>query len=303
MDAVPWKFVDSVVELFSKKTMYQLAPEVAHPLWKAVVDLHHRNRVYDTIFLRVRESGKYLFVSGEHERPFNLQALLKNRRFARFVEISDEKRDMQVTGAKPLGIAETGKLLITAASQISGLYLLYSTKSTRVILMSLFKRVYLQTIRVLYCGQIAYDFLEHQINNSPILNCVVLGGSDWPQSSARLITNFCLRGKPGNGVAASVHLNNIYFDSSCIENILDLWKMNGKLNFFLQSRHCIISEMKWIRIFLNQVHLKYRVFKHRTEKSIAILSNDGTLMEFYTCGCDRFKQCILKTRYSDYHNF
>uniref|UniRef100_A0A1I7ZMZ8 Carn_acyltransf domain-containing protein n=1 Tax=Steinernema glaseri TaxID=37863 RepID=A0A1I7ZMZ8_9BILA len=92
MDAVPWKFVDSVVELFGKKTLEELALEVQNPLWKAVVDLHHRSRVYYTVTLCKQGDGIGHFVStvgGAAMSCYCLSEIRVNGRFARIVRIND----------------------------------------------------------------------------------------------------------------------------------------------------------------------------------------------------------------------
>uniref|UniRef100_A0A1I8AEQ5 DUF3223 domain-containing protein n=1 Tax=Steinernema glaseri TaxID=37863 RepID=A0A1I8AEQ5_9BILA len=83
MDAVPFKFVDSVVELFGKKTLDQLAREVRHPLWKDVVDLHHLNRVYYSLVFRKAKHGTMCLFFDEHDYcSVSVQTIRKNRRFA-----------------------------------------------------------------------------------------------------------------------------------------------------------------------------------------------------------------------------
>uniref|UniRef100_A0A1I8AJD0 F-box domain-containing protein n=1 Tax=Steinernema glaseri TaxID=37863 RepID=A0A1I8AJD0_9BILA len=166
MDAVPWKFVDSVVELFGKDTLEQLAREVRHPLWKDVVDLHHRNRAYYEFEFYNTEGGikcRLWKMNGGADRSISLQSLLKTRRFARIEMISDQNRTY--LGDAPLGEAPTAKLLESIApfiDQVSGSFDTFygSSDFTKLLLTSLLNGVYLRDISLYYCGRIAYDFLE-----------------------------------------------------------------------------------------------------------------------------------------------
>uniref|UniRef100_A0A1I7Z7E2 F-box domain-containing protein n=1 Tax=Steinernema glaseri TaxID=37863 RepID=A0A1I7Z7E2_9BILA len=169
MDALPWKFVDSVVELFGRKTLDELAQEVRHPLWKDVVDLHHNNRMYYIVKFRKEE------------------------------------------------------------------------------------------------GDI----------------------------------------KPGKRVRAALH-RGVHLDINYIQNLLDLWKSSGNLNFDLCSSEGIVDKdgllalmSKGRETWRHDRHQSF--FQHETEKSVAILSSQSYPISCYTCECDRSEKCLLKERYPKYH--
>uniref|UniRef100_A0A1I7ZYV9 F-box domain-containing protein n=1 Tax=Steinernema glaseri TaxID=37863 RepID=A0A1I7ZYV9_9BILA len=89
MDAVPFTFVDSVIQLFSKDTLEELARKVRNPLWKAVVDLHHRNRVYCSVHLKKTKHGiKYVFLDKNYD--VYTKMVQKSRRFLRIQGITDD---------------------------------------------------------------------------------------------------------------------------------------------------------------------------------------------------------------------
>uniref|UniRef100_A0A1I7ZDD6 PhoP regulatory network protein YrbL n=1 Tax=Steinernema glaseri TaxID=37863 RepID=A0A1I7ZDD6_9BILA len=72
-----------------------MATEVRHPLWKNVVDLHHRNRIYYKVTFRETEDDIKLVLrneKGEHLPSPIVQTIRKNRRFARIVEITVGER-------------------------------------------------------------------------------------------------------------------------------------------------------------------------------------------------------------------
>uniref|UniRef100_A0A1I7Y3X6 F-box domain-containing protein n=1 Tax=Steinernema glaseri TaxID=37863 RepID=A0A1I7Y3X6_9BILA len=328
MDAVPLKFVDSVVELFSRRTLDRLKQEVRHRCWKPVVDLHYRNRVYYNVEFWEDASGiKHIFRNitsnvntREPDLSVSVPTLLKNRRFARIVEI---KRDgesffMHWEKVKPLGEAETGRLVELAASlidQVSGSFdFLYgSPDCAKLLVTSLFKRVYLQIIRVQYCGQISYDFLEDQVNNSPFLSIVMITGKKWPLCSLELLSNFCLTGRPGKHVRVYLNSGNRNaITSNYIQKMFDLWKANGNLNFSLYFSRGVVDKEKLLAL-MNQGQVTWRsstrrawrqsFFKHETEKSLAVISDCEYLIECYTCECDRFKECLLKKKYRQHHIF
>uniref|UniRef100_A0A1I7Y3W0 7TM_GPCR_Srx domain-containing protein n=1 Tax=Steinernema glaseri TaxID=37863 RepID=A0A1I7Y3W0_9BILA len=314
MDTVPLKFVDSTVELFSKKTLDVLAPEVRHSLWKDVVDLHHRNRVYYNLLFRDRiHSAQYLFTNGNDDNV-SVQTIRKNRRFARIVNIRDLSWIPSPIAfwedVKPHGGEE--KLLKSIAPLICQVDTIlrsgFSSDITKMLLTPLFKRVYLQQVMLYYCGQIALDFLEDQIDNSPFLSHVQIEGENWPQSSLELLTNFCLKGKPGNHVKACMTCTDVTIDSSCMKSLLDHWKQRGNLNFRLQHGGLNINE-ETLQALLNQGQaiesfpMSESVFKHKSQKSIAIISPLLCFMQCYICECDRFGQCLLKKDYPQFHEF
>uniref|UniRef100_A0A1I7YGN0 FBA_2 domain-containing protein n=1 Tax=Steinernema glaseri TaxID=37863 RepID=A0A1I7YGN0_9BILA len=324
MDTVPWKFIDAVVELVGKDTLDELAREVRHPLWKNVVDLHHNNRMHYTVEFRMEEGGiKHVFKNGrEVDLSINTQTLRGKERFARIVVINDSTPDFferpYFNEVEALGEAETTNLLETISPLIdlaSGNFFSNwgSTTSTEMLLTSLFKRAYLRGIKIPYCGQIAYDFLEDQIDNSPFLAYIDLFNVEmlrrnWPQSTLDLLTKFCLKGRPGKRVSISL-CRGIHLDSSYIQYLLHLWKTNGNLQFELYSFEDIMDE-EGIRALMSKgkrprdARDKKSFFKHDTENSVAVLSSDGYLtMKCYTCECDKFEKCLLKKEYPELHNF
>uniref|UniRef100_A0A1I8AAG7 F-box domain-containing protein n=1 Tax=Steinernema glaseri TaxID=37863 RepID=A0A1I8AAG7_9BILA len=294
MDAVPWKFVDSVVDLFSKETLDRLQQEVRHRHWKPVIDLHHRNRVYHKLIFKKRQDGiKHAIVGGNGNVDLSLSrgTVIKSGRFARILEISDFtslQYDSFLDKMEPLKDAETATLLKTVAplvDQVSGRF--YSSLGcvdcTRLLLTSLFKRVYLQQITVKYCGQIAYDFLEDQINNSPFLNDVRITGNNWPQSSLSLIKKFCSKGRPGRRVNASVSCSDL-ISGSYMQHLLDLWKKSGNAHFRFNCVGGRTDEeyraaVKKYEVFEIRNDSWQTAFRHPTTKSIARVSKSKFAVE------------------------
>uniref|UniRef100_A0A1I7YPG1 DUF2851 family protein n=1 Tax=Steinernema glaseri TaxID=37863 RepID=A0A1I7YPG1_9BILA len=333
MDEVPWKFVDSVVEMFKWETLHGLAQRVRHPLWKPVVHLHHRNRATYRVEVRVTNQGvQHLFTrvtpldSGIRfsscrieESKVAFQTIREKGRFARIVELNDistnEFPPFAWREINPLSEVDTVKLqqtISTLIDRVSGsLDLVFgSTDSANMIVTSLFKKAYLQKIRIPYCGQVAYEFLEDQINNSPFLIQVDITGLHWPKSSIDQLVNFCLKGRPGKHVAAFATNTDLVIDSSTIRNLFDLWKTSGKLNFQLYCSGGIANQEAWQALqnegqLATRKHPKSpeRLFQHKTEKSVAMLSNSYCQMQCYPCNCDRFKECLLKKEYPEFHKF
>uniref|UniRef100_A0A1I7YFW9 F-box domain-containing protein n=1 Tax=Steinernema glaseri TaxID=37863 RepID=A0A1I7YFW9_9BILA len=161
---------------------------------------------------------------------------------------------------------------------------------TESIVTPLFKKVYFRSIYLHYCGQIVYDFLEDQIDNSPFLAQINLFSNNWPKSTSDLLASFCLKGRPGKRVSVFLYREKEDpIDSDYIQLLLDLWKTNGNLHFELYFTGRIVAFQSF--------------FKHETEKSVVIFSNCARRMECFTCECDQFKKCLLKERYPQYHNF
>uniref|UniRef100_A0A1I7YT88 ZZ-type domain-containing protein n=1 Tax=Steinernema glaseri TaxID=37863 RepID=A0A1I7YT88_9BILA len=325
MDAVPLKFVDSIAELFSLDTLNQLRRETRHPLWKPPVDLHYRNRVNYTIFFEKTEEGIEPVFFGDYDDEDVLKAIQENRRFARIVEVCDrtgeesEPEELEVAeianwrekniSTEDIDEAETTKLLETVApmiDQVSGKF--YPDSLGQLLLPVLFKRVYLQGTEISYCGQIAYDFLEDQIDNSPFLEEVSIAGKNWPQSSLELLKKFCSKGKPGSHVEASVYCKDVVIDASYIQGLLDIWKASGNLNFRLYYNGDIKDKEGFEQLIYQGVvtrkdrgHKVTGFFVHETEKSIARVSSSYSLMECFTCECDQFEKCHMKEKFPERH--
>uniref|UniRef100_A0A1I7Y227 FBA_2 domain-containing protein n=1 Tax=Steinernema glaseri TaxID=37863 RepID=A0A1I7Y227_9BILA len=292
-------------------------PSVRHPLWKDIVDLHHRNRVYYKVDFRMEEGGiKHVFVNGfDVDLSINMRTIRKKGRFARIVTVSDVTSYGHLSyfdGVELLGEAETTKLLETAAPLIDPASASFSsiwgsTDCTKLLLTALFKRVYLKRISVKYCGQIAYDFLEDQINNSLFLNYVNISGRNWPKATFDLLTDF-LKERPGKRVRIFFD-RRIHLDSNYIQRLLDLWKTNGTLHFELHSFENILDKEELLAL-MNKGKLsrdarndEMRFFQHDTENSLAVLSSQGYLLRCYTCECDKFEKCQLKKEHPEFHNF
>uniref|UniRef100_A0A1I7YFN4 F-box domain-containing protein n=1 Tax=Steinernema glaseri TaxID=37863 RepID=A0A1I7YFN4_9BILA len=310
MDTVPHKFVDSVVELLGRDTLDELAREVRHSLWKDVVDLHHRNRVYYKVQFQSYEDGTKRASITWNAYRFSMRTILKNRRFARINIIRDFTGACKFDKIEKLSEAVTEQLLETIIPLIdrssgdfcSGAF--GSPECTKLVLTSLLKRVCLQKIILRYYGPITYDFLEDQINNSPFLIDVQL--YNWPLSSLDLINKFCLKGRPGKLVYVDLNFGGkTIIDSNYIQNLLDLWKANGNLHFQLSFTGGIVDK-EGLRALMNKGQLMnkssiWSFFKHETKKSIARVSNNG--IECFTCECDKFMKCRLKECYPHHHDF
>uniref|UniRef100_A0A1I8A116 C2H2-type domain-containing protein n=1 Tax=Steinernema glaseri TaxID=37863 RepID=A0A1I8A116_9BILA len=302
MNAVSLKFVDSVVELFSKTTLDLLAPNVAHPHWKPAVDLHHRIQ--------------YAFVEDNHETgaTIDTRTIRENGRFARIVEVCDRTYDFsanfQWKHYEQLQQGEAPKLMGTVApliDQVSAKFYSRSHGFMTMLLSSLLNRVYLNRINIIYCGQITHDFLEDQIDNSPFLNYVEVMGCNWPQCSLSLIKKFCLKERPGKHVTVDLSCKDVVIDTSDIQELLDHWKATGNLNFRLYY-HSNINDEEGFQALVSRGETREKnpnefrsFFLHETEKSIARVSNHNNIVECFTCECDRFEKCHLKEELPEYH--
>uniref|UniRef100_A0A1I7YZK8 FBA_2 domain-containing protein n=1 Tax=Steinernema glaseri TaxID=37863 RepID=A0A1I7YZK8_9BILA len=317
MDAVPYKFVDSVVELFhGEKTLDPLAREVVHPLWKAAVDVHHRNREYYYINVEVTEGGAYLVAQEKWSDTYsNLESIRRNRRFARIMRMDDALYDEwpSFANVKPLEEAEVMKQLKAVVPQFEQGFCLFSPSDPadvqKIIVPSLFNRVSLGTIYLAYHGQITLDFLEDQINNSPYLETVELYGNKWSKSVLPLVESFCLKGRPGKRVDLWITgVTEQLLDINFTQKLFDHWKANGNLRF------CIIfsegtfdsneRQILWDRgqVVETKPGEFQSIFKHETEKSIAAFGK-RSFLDFISCECGLSEYCLLKDEYPDFHNF
>uniref|UniRef100_A0A1I8A032 FBA_2 domain-containing protein n=1 Tax=Steinernema glaseri TaxID=37863 RepID=A0A1I8A032_9BILA len=241
MDAVPYKFVDSVVELFDgKKTLDPLANEVRHRLWKKVVDFHHRNRVYYFVYVqifRTKDSGTHIVAfNGGTEIYSDLKPIQKNRRFARIVAIYDptdfdfEDDYLKWKHSQILGDVDAAKKLSSIAPQFEQSSH-FIGQSADIILSSLsssiFGKIWLQ-----YNGQTSLIFLEKQIANSPFLDMITLYEGK----------QFCLKGRPGRHVSLEIRdAMETKIDTNFIQRFFEHWKEKGTLNFTLDCGYATVD--------------------------------------------------------------
>uniref|UniRef100_A0A1I7Y395 FBA_2 domain-containing protein n=1 Tax=Steinernema glaseri TaxID=37863 RepID=A0A1I7Y395_9BILA len=309
MDEVTFKFVDSVVELFGKETLDRLAQEMYQPLWKAAVDLHHRNRVYYRVVLRMTNQGiKHVFLD-ENYRPdssVDLNIIRKNRRFIRIQWIKDYSDGsywmllIRWENVQPSGEPEIAKLLGSLAPQIDPSFsfnLIHNSPGCQCVLLpSLTNRVHLRSIDLSYYGPISHDFLKDQINNSPFLEKVTLAGK-WPESVHPLLATFCLKEGPRRPVEVELWIEtNLEIDINYLRTFFDAWKANGTLQCKLTVKGKLLpyEELQALKamglvVLVDPAWNKSTIaLKHDEKKSFAICTQaflDFSL-SFYSCECD-----------------
>uniref|UniRef100_A0A1I7Z7D5 F-box domain-containing protein n=1 Tax=Steinernema glaseri TaxID=37863 RepID=A0A1I7Z7D5_9BILA len=305
MDAVPWKFVDSVVELLGKDTLDRLARETRQPLWRAAVDLHHCNRVYYRVALQMTNQGiKHAFLDINYRRDssVDLNIIRKNRRFIRILWIKDDTSRISWMfvqflwyDIRPSGEPEIAKLMESLAQQIdpsSWFNLIHSSPGCqRVLLTSLINKAQFGSINLSYYGQISHDFLEDQINNSPFLERVLLTGK-WPQSVLPLLATFCLKEEHRRPLCEET---NLKIDINYLRTFFDAWKANGRLQCSFRVRdNSLHAEERRALKAMGRVEFDESerdestiTFKHEEKKS---------------CECDLPKDCRLLFSYPKLHN-
>uniref|UniRef100_A0A1I7ZF34 FBA_1 domain-containing protein n=1 Tax=Steinernema glaseri TaxID=37863 RepID=A0A1I7ZF34_9BILA len=321
MDAVPLKFVDSVVELFDgRSTLDLLEQEVAHPLWKSAVDVHHRNRVCCELYVQVTDGGiKLVFENGRDHG--DLESIQKNRRFARITAIMAQYQHNNWPSWEDvplMGEAEAIKKLKSVASQFEPRSCFMSTNpppdGQAIMISSLLNKASFKSISTSYHGQVSLDFLASQVYNSPWLTSVCLE-YDWPKSVLPIVETFCLKGRPGRIVNMSMlWYTSLLFDSRFLETLFDYWRAKGNLHlFFWFSGIAVKNEgHPTLSPLFNQGQIEVdnsgkviSVFKHGTEKSIFCFDIRPSLcyLKFYTCECDISEDCRLKSCHPQHHNY
>uniref|UniRef100_A0A1I7ZDM1 FTH domain-containing protein n=1 Tax=Steinernema glaseri TaxID=37863 RepID=A0A1I7ZDM1_9BILA len=319
MDTVPRKFVDSVVELFDgEETLDPLAEEVTHPLWKAVVDFHQRNRVYYDIYIRETENSLQLAAQKYGTEIYeDFELIRKNRRFARILQIdyeTDEGSESRWKNVKSLEEVDLAKRLESVAPQFQQNSSLFTSDldCQKTILSSL-SSLFFGEIWLHYNGQTSFTFLEKQITHSSFLELINLheGDDRWPMSVLPLLEQFCLKGRPGRRVFLDIgDPLEAKIDKNFMEKIFDLWKNNGALNFSIECNLKTVDSEDRLTLFnkgqVIQRHEFRRFFRHDTAKSIAVCYSEDyyeEFLEFHTCECDVSTECYLKERYPEFHDF
>uniref|UniRef100_A0A1I7ZFF4 FBA_2 domain-containing protein n=1 Tax=Steinernema glaseri TaxID=37863 RepID=A0A1I7ZFF4_9BILA len=295
----PYKFVDSVVELFDgEKTLDPLAKEVAHPLWKKIFDVHHRNREYYFVCIRMFSGGIQLVAEQMGTEIYgDLKPIQENRRFARIVAIYDETYHVDDNSkwehARILEDVEAVKWLVSVAPQFEQSSHFFG-RTADIILSSLSSTVF----GIIWLRQVSVTFLEQQITNSPFLERIYLVKSDdrWPMSVLPLLEQFCLKGRPGRHVYLEIRdALEAKIDMNFIQRLFEHWKENGTLNFSLECDATVDPE-DWKTLLRKgevtelEPNKFQSVFKHHTEKSVAVCYsedyNNRDFLEFRTCECD-----------------
>uniref|UniRef100_A0A1I8ATC2 F-box domain-containing protein n=1 Tax=Steinernema glaseri TaxID=37863 RepID=A0A1I8ATC2_9BILA len=299
MDAVPWKFVDSVIELFGRETLEGLAREVRHRHWKDVVDLHHRNRVYYTVNFRKDEGGiRHIFLNGyKVDLSINTRTIRENRRFMRIMGIND------LTTAHRDLLSYFDEILEENWPQstldLLTKFLLRGRPGKRVD-VSLpcalhLNNNYIENLLDLWKANGNLHFMLHSAEST---------------EDKKRLRALVSKGKVPRYLTSETFFKHDTEKSVAIlsEHLLDLWRSNGTVQFEL---YCFdrIADKEGLLAVINKGKVKqegYKLrstFKHDTEKSVAVLSNNGHLIRCYTCECDKFQKCQLKNDHPELHDF
>uniref|UniRef100_A0A1I8A1F5 F-box domain-containing protein n=1 Tax=Steinernema glaseri TaxID=37863 RepID=A0A1I8A1F5_9BILA len=326
MEAVPFKFVDSVVELLDRRrTLEPLAEELAGwrlSLWKTVIDIHKSNRRRYTVFAQATKDGTKLLARTPESTTFcDLATIRNNRRFARIDLITDfsngngpSEKDWEDT--QPLGETEAAKQLESVAPQFEpSSHLWWRSSGHEIVFHSLLDKVTLRQITLYSSGPALIRFLENQIDNSPYLDNVFLIGDTWPKSVLPLLIKLCLKGAPQKHVSVTTSSTELLKGTNFIQNFFDHWKANGNLNFILafpekafdsEGRQALSNH----EAFGGNEETKEVVFlQHATEKafSFSCIGEMGhhryRFLDFLSCGCHLTQQCFLKKHHPDLHDF
>uniref|UniRef100_A0A1I7Y059 FTH domain-containing protein n=1 Tax=Steinernema glaseri TaxID=37863 RepID=A0A1I7Y059_9BILA len=320
MDKVPYKFVDSVVELFDgEETLDPLFYEVTHPLWKRVLDVHHRNREYYNVYFRKKDSGIQFVAQKQGTEIYeDLGPIQKNRRFARIVRVEDQTgclNDPLWEGAKTLREVDAAKQLERIAPQLeqSSRILVGDLRCQDIMLSSLSNMVF-GGISLIIDGQKSLTFLEHQITNSPFLDFIALhegdeDGNRWPQFVVPLLEQFCLKRSPGRHVYLDIrNAFEAKIKMNLIHRLFEHWKEKGTLNLTLPLSDVedYPTPLKNGAVTELEPDTFWSVIRHESAKSIAVCytgAHMDSLLEFRTCTCDLSEDCLLKEYYPEYHKF
>ncbi|KAK0406275.1 hypothetical protein QR680_018473 [Steinernema hermaphroditum] len=97
MDAVPYKFVEDVVELSDCDTLQSIKEEFAQPIWKEVFDVYKRNRRdYRVWFRKIDGVFQCCFFSEKFTDMRRIQSI--GHKFVRFVTLADQTSNNTVSG-------------------------------------------------------------------------------------------------------------------------------------------------------------------------------------------------------------
>ncbi|KAK0427251.1 hypothetical protein QR680_010133 [Steinernema hermaphroditum] len=245
MDAVPYNFVDAVIELFDKATLDSLASEPFHPLWKEVVDTHHRNRLYTRVKFRQKNGTIQCIFENDTVPLFSIDHIQAvGRKFVRIDSlIVDNSSEISWDDGLVFEEHAADKMVqlvtpfCTPVRSCSVLSVMRASSDFQAtILQSLYKKHYFTNVDMSYSGPAAIDFLEDHIENNRLMESIELFGA-WPQSIFPLLRKFCFQTERRRHLR--LHRTSCFswmLDWTFIEEFFAYWRENGTFECLLQYR-------------------------------------------------------------------
>ncbi|KAK0414415.1 hypothetical protein QR680_011414 [Steinernema hermaphroditum] len=245
MDAVPYSFVDAVVELFDKVTLDTLASEPFHPLWKEVVDTHHRNRLYTRVKFRQKNGTIQCAFENDTVPLLSIdQIKVVGCKFVRIDSlIVDNSAEISWDDGVVVEEHAADKMVqlvapfCTPVRSCSVLSVMRASSDFQAaILQSLYKKHCFTNVDMSYSGPAAIDFLEDHIDNNRLMKRIELFG-DWPESVLPLLRKFCFQTERRRHLR--LHRMGCFswmLDWTFIEEFFAYWRANGTFECLLQYR-------------------------------------------------------------------
>ncbi|KAK0420920.1 hypothetical protein QR680_014966 [Steinernema hermaphroditum] len=299
MDTAPVNFVDRVVELFDlNKTIAPVVASVANPVWKRILQLHHRNRRSLRIRLRSVDGGiECAFYECVPSLLIPIKEIESGGR--RFVRISGVDLDDSVNSFPKHAkiILQNGEDLFKMMSQyiVDGSppnFISYSrppsTFQTTVV-TSLHQKIYFTSLHLYNDGAVTENFLKDQIENDHVLHTIHLYGS-WPSSILPYTRRFISQNRSGTKREATLFADgSLVVQPDFIKKLIDEWNLDdgseGKLFGLTMDEHIYPTFMnRECPTFMNREHSKFPPSFFATENCLIDIQEKCAF--FFICSDD-----------------
>ncbi|KAK0419539.1 hypothetical protein QR680_014198 [Steinernema hermaphroditum] len=324
MDAVPYIFIDRVVELFDSLTLSSsLASRLKKGTWRNVLHLHRRNRRYYELGVRIRDSNIecLLMISAwtaeeiekeDNSPTLHVETTDLDRKFARIREISNYPSYDTGTPQLTFRQDEVDKVLkFMLPFYVYGNINIYSLSEPFLetqFLECAFGKMYFTVLYLDYSGE-ADNFLKEHIDNFPNLHSVDLRGS-WPDTILPHMKKFIFQ----KGKSLTAGFTSPMFSGDEIEEIVEFWKENYEYEFSLWYVPRPDDEQRFLNLMIpykSETHdeedyeegAHYLLNVQRKHIVHYSLMDERTILQFLRCCCDTSEECSFNEELPKLHAF
>ncbi|KAK0421201.1 hypothetical protein QR680_015107 [Steinernema hermaphroditum] len=246
MDTVRYEFVEAVVALFGRDTLFPpderpLIDKINNTVWKDAIQLHSLSRRYYELHIQeIGDRYKVSFLrSFDNEWATFREVQRVDRRWLRFEAI--KPTEYSATEAVWMEREKLEELLTPQFVDVSTPLFpdgpntpATSTEAMlRWIEEGLMEQVNFATIKFDYYGKTVEDFVKHQIENNPVLwkvnvSCR-LKGFTWPDTILPYLKKFVLQA----GIKRHVFFGRLKVGTEFLNEVLDFWQVNEGYQCYL----------------------------------------------------------------------
>ncbi|KAK0421195.1 hypothetical protein QR680_015103 [Steinernema hermaphroditum] len=317
MDAIPWHFVDRVVQLLDESSIDDLLEAVDSRLWLKVLQLHHDNRQKYSASLTENRGKLYCVFQNTSTNEYATQEELDRagRRFVRIetFEVEEATRNPLDRSALQIPVDDENQFpkviqQYTVGGQEFSLLAYHDESSAnKFFLERFYNEVFFTRIDLNYEGSIAMQFVKLHVNEYPYLSHLGLYGN-WPRTVLPYIKKFLLRpeGKRPRTVQFETEGDRAVPVDFLVELVDDWKKSDGPQGAFSYDT---AEDTDQYAAFMERDPKSKRsyFFRHETRKAIGYCNHSFAgewEWKFYACECGHAKkECDIMVNIPHLHNF